>query len=175
MVNRKKGSANQSAAHCSDDSPDPSFDENWQKLETKLNEWVMSTLPSLVKEHMNKLIDEYFATDAFKQNIQDFIDFDSDEIRKEIQDTHQKIKIVQDANERILQQLDDLEQYPRRTNVRIYGIPESPDTENTDVLAIDFFKSELGVQESPGKRHKSFASSRKTTKQQTPADHREIH
>lgn len=40
-------------------------------------------------------------------------------------------------------QLDDLEQYTRKTNIRIYGIPEinveSSDTrEDTDVLSLNF-------------------------------------
>ena len=42
------------------------------------------------------------------------------------------------------EEVDDLEQYTRRTNVRIYGVAEQPE-ENTDNLAVDFFKSELNV------------------------------
>ena len=45
---------------------------------------------------------------------------------------------------RLSQEVDDLEQYTRRTNVRIYGVAEQPE-ENTDNLAVDFFKSELNV------------------------------
>ena len=37
-----------------------------------------------------------------------------------------------------------MEQYTRRTNVRIYRVAEQPE-ENTDNLAVDFFKSELNV------------------------------
>ena len=50
-----------------------------------------------------------------------------------------------DDNYRLSQEVDDLEQYTtRRTNVRIYGVAEQPE-ENTDNLAMGFFKSELNV------------------------------
>ena len=51
---------------------------------------------------------------------------------------------LEDDNYRLSQEVDDLEQYTRRTNVRIYGVAEQPE-ENTDNLAVDFFKSELNV------------------------------
>ena len=51
---------------------------------------------------------------------------------------------LKDDNYRLSQEVDDLEQYTRRTNVRIYGVAEQPE-ENTDNLAVDFFKSELNV------------------------------
>ena len=51
---------------------------------------------------------------------------------------------LEDDNYRLSQEVDDLEQYTRRTNVRIYGVAEQTE-ENTDNLAIDFFKSELNV------------------------------
>ena len=38
-----------------------------------------------------------------------------------------------------------MEQYTRRINVRIYGVAEPQPEENTDNLAVDFFKSELNV------------------------------
>ena len=50
-----------------------------------------------------------------------------------------------DDNYRLSQEVDDLEQYTtRRTKVRIYGVAEQPE-ENTDNLAMGFFKSELNV------------------------------
>lgn len=51
---------------------------------------------------------------------------------------------LEEDNYRLSQEVDDLEQYTRRTNVRIFGVAEQPE-ENTDNLAIDFFKSELNV------------------------------
>ena len=51
---------------------------------------------------------------------------------------------LEDDNYRLSQEVDDLEQYTRRTNVRIYGVAEQPE-ENTDNLAMGFFKSELNV------------------------------
>ena len=57
-------------------------------------------------------------------------------------------------NEALTCQLDDLEQYTRRTNIRIYGIPESnvenaDPREDTDNLAMNFVKEELGVDLKP--------------------------
>ena len=54
------------------------------------------------------------------------------------------------SNETLTGQLDDLEQYTRRTNIRIYGIPESnvesaDSREDTDILSLNFVKEELGV------------------------------
>ena len=45
------------------------------------------------------------------------------------------------------EQLDDLEQYTCRTNIRIFGIPEptGTDPEDTDVKATDFFANQLGI------------------------------
>ena len=45
------------------------------------------------------------------------------------------------------EQLDDLEQYTRRTNIRIFGNPEptGTDPEDTDAKAIDFFANQLGI------------------------------
>ena len=51
---------------------------------------------------------------------------------------------LEDDNYRLSQEVDDLEQYTRRTNVCICGVAEQPE-ENTDNLAVDFFKSELNV------------------------------
>ena len=51
---------------------------------------------------------------------------------------------LEDDNYRLSQKVDDLEQYTRRNNARIYGVAEQPE-ENSDNLAFDFFKSELNV------------------------------
>ena len=46
----------------------------------------------------------------------------------------------------VREQLDDLEQYTRRTNIRIFGIPEptGTDPEDIDKKAIEFFSNQLG-------------------------------
>ena len=58
-----------------------------------------------------------------------------------------KLAELKDLNEALTCQLDDLEQYTRRTNIRIYGIPESnvenaDPREDTDNLAMNFVKEE---------------------------------
>ena len=52
----------------------------------------------------------------------------------------------------LCKQLDNLEQYTSRTNIRIFGIPEPTDTdpEDTDAKAIDFFANQLGTTVSLG-------------------------
>ena len=43
-----------------------------------------------------------------------------------------------------MEEIDNVEKNTRRTNIRIYRIPEVTN-EKTDDLAINFFKDELGV------------------------------
>ena len=52
---------------------------------------------------------------------------------------------LEDDNYRPSQEVDDLEQYTRRTNVRIYGVAEQPEENTDNNLTVDFFKSELNV------------------------------
>ena len=47
-----------------------------------------------------------------------------------------------------MERIDEHEQYTRRTNLRIFGIPESTggDPEDTDSLVMNFFTNELGIE-----------------------------
>ena len=66
------------------------------------------------------------------------------EITKSLQET---IVGLEEANAMLCEQLDDLEQYTHRTNIRIFGIPEltGTDPEDTDAKAIDFFANQIGI------------------------------
>ena len=162
------------------DPTDSTFEDHWDKIEIKLNEWVKLSLLGLVtsitQSHVTKIVDDYISSTEFQRSLADSINFDAAGLETQLGSLEKKLnelinsnqaKIaklneeltklknnlalkdtaiagLEDDNYRLSQEADDLEQYTRRTNVRIYGIAEQPE-ENTDNLAVDFFKSELNV------------------------------
>ena len=162
------------------DPTDATFEDHWDKLESKLNEWVKSSLPgivtSIMQSHVTKIVDDYISSTEFQRSLADSINFDAAGLETQLGSSEKKLnepvnsnqaKIakldeeltklennlalkdkaiagLEDDNYRLSQEVDDLEQYTRRTNVRIYGVAEQAE-ENTDNLAMDFFKSELNV------------------------------
>ena len=167
----------------SNDSIDPTdstFEDDWDKLEIKLNEWVKSSLPGLVtsimQSHVTKIVDDYISSTEFQRSLADSINFDAAGSETQLGSSEKKINELinsnqakttkldeeltklknnltlkdkaiaglEDDNYRLSQKVDDLEQYTRRNNARIYGVAEQPE-ENSDNLAFDFFKSELNV------------------------------
>ena len=162
------------------DPTNSTFEDHWDKLEIKLNEWVKSSLPGLVtsimQSHVTKIVDDYISSTEFQRSLADSINFDAAGLETQLGSSAKKLnelinsnqaKIakldeeltklknnlalkdkaiagLEDDNYRLSQEVDDLEQYTRRTNVRIYGVAEQPE-ENTGNLAVDFFKSELNV------------------------------
>ena len=162
------------------DPTDATFEDHWDKLESKLNEWVKSSLPgivtSIMQSHVTKIVDDYISSTEFQRSLADSINFDAAGLETQLGSSEKKLnelinsnqaKIakldeeltklennlalkdkaiagLEDDNYRLSQEVDDLEQYTRRTNVRIYGVAEQPE-ENTDNIAVDFFKSELNV------------------------------
>ena len=105
-------------------------------------------MKDLLKAQASKAVDDYVSSSEFTSSLPESILFDAAEQKDSHMATETKITNLQCTNSRLLEQIDDLEQYTRRTNVRIFGIPEAADDvkENTDDLAINFFASELGVQ-----------------------------
>ena len=162
------------------DPTDSTFEDHWDKLESKLNEWVKSSLPgivtSIMQSHVTKIVDDYISSTEFQRSLADSINFDAAGLETQLGSSEKKLnelinsnqaKIakldeeltklknnlalkdkaivgLEDDNYRLSQEVDDLEQYTRRINVRIYGVPEQPE-ENTDNLAMGFFKSEFNV------------------------------
>ena len=162
------------------DPTDSTFEDHWDKLEIKLNEWVKSSLPGLVtsimQSHVTKIVDDYISSTEFQRSLADSINFDAAGSETQLGSSEKKINELinsnqakttkldeeltklknnltlkdkaiaglEDDNYRLSQEVDDLEQYTRKTNVRIYGVAEQPE-ENTDNLAVHFFKSELNV------------------------------
>ena len=133
-------------------SGDSLLDEIWVKLEIKLNAWIANTLPAIVKDLVKaqacKAVDDFVSSSEFTSSLPESLLFDSAEQKDSHKATEDKIAKLECVNSQLLEQIDDLEQYTRRTNVRIFGIPEAAGDvrENTDDLAINFFANELGIQ-----------------------------
>ena len=51
------------------DPTDATFEDHWDKLESKLNEWVKSSLPgivtSIMQSHVTKIVDDYISSTEF--------------------------------------------------------------------------------------------------------------
>ena len=160
------------------DPTDSTFEDHWDKLEIKLNEWVKSSLPGLVtsimQSHVTKIVDDYISSTEFQRSLADSINFDAAGLETQLGSSEEKLnelinwnqaKIaklgeeltklknnlalkdkaiagLEDDNYRLSQEVDDLEQYTRRTNVRIYGVAEQPE-ENTDNKILQSTSSNL--------------------------------
>ena len=52
------------------DPTDATFEDHWDKLESKLNEWVKSSLPgivtSIMQSHVTKIVDDYISSTEFQ-------------------------------------------------------------------------------------------------------------
>ena len=152
-MGKPKGKSAESQGKSTDEQPDSSqIDEIWSKLEAKLNAWVVNTLPALVKElikpHVIAAVDEYVSSSEFTQALSDSLKFDIGENEEKIKAAEEVITKLQTTNSELLDQVDDLEQYTRRTNLRIYGIPETStgsNPEDTDSLVVDLLATEFGA------------------------------
>ncbi|CAB4042277.1 Hypothetical predicted protein, partial [Paramuricea clavata] len=128
----------------------------WEKFELKLNDWITTTLPTIVSEviksiageAVKKHIDEYVSSTELEKSLGESIDFDSQQLHDEIKSINTELKtgLMELKNEvnMLKNENDNLEQYTKRCNIRIYGIPEAP-TESTDDIVISFLQKELGV------------------------------
>ena len=73
--------------------------------------------------------------------------FEVGNLQETSKSSQETIAALEEANAMLREQLHDLEQYTRRTNIRIFGIPEptGTDPEDTDAKVIDFFANQLGI------------------------------
>ncbi|CAH3139220.1 unnamed protein product [Porites lobata] len=129
----------------SNDSIDPTdstFEDDWDKLEIKLNDINFDAAGSETQlGSSGKKINELINSNQAK-TIK--LDEELTKLKNNLTLKDKAIAGLEDDNYRLSQEVDDLEQYTRRNNVRIYGVAEQPE-ENSDNLAFDFFKSELNV------------------------------
>ena len=126
----------------------------WSHFETKLNDWIPNTLPQLKKDlimsYANSAVNEYVSSTQFKKSIPETLQFEVANLQETTESTQEIIASLEEANAILREQLHDLEQYTRRTNIRIFGIPEPTGTDPEDIIAkaIDFFANQLGITES---------------------------
>ena len=123
----------------------------WSHFETKLNDWISNTLPQLTKDlimsYANSAVNEYVSSTQFKKSIPETLQFEVGNLQETTKSSQETIAGLEEANAVLREQLDDLEQYTRGTNIRIFGIPEptGTDPEDTNAKAIDFFANQLGI------------------------------
>ena len=123
----------------------------WSHFETKLNDWISNTLPQLTKDlimsYANSAVNENVSSTQFKKSIPETLQFEVGNLQETTKSSQETIAGLEEANAVLREQLDDLEQYTRRTNIRIFGIPEptGTDPEDTNAKAIDFFANQLGI------------------------------
>ena len=123
----------------------------WSHFETKLNDWISNTLPQLTKDlimsYANSAVNEYVSSTQFKKSIPETLQFEVGNLQETTKSSQETIAGLEEANAVLREQLDDLEQYTRRTNIQIFGIPEptGTDPEDTNAKAIEFFANQLGI------------------------------
>ena len=136
---------------------DSAMNQIWSHFETKLNDWITNTLPQLTKDlimsYARSAVDENVSSTQFKKSLPETLQFEVGNLQETTKSSQETIAGLEEANAMLREQLDELEQYTRRTNIRIFGIPEPRDTdpEDTDAKAIDCFANQLGITVS-GKR-----------------------
>ena len=66
------------------------------------------------------------------------LQFEVGNLQETSKSSQETIAALEEANAMLREQLDDLEQYTRRTNIRIFGIPEptGTDPEDTDAKVL---------------------------------------
>ena len=127
-------------------------DKIWSNFETKLKEWTQNVLPTLVEEPLKtnlkqivySEVDKYVSSSAFQNALSDSLNFDIKSFEEKLKDKANKMADLEEKNKLLQDKLEQLEQYTRRTNIRIFGIPENKD-EDTDQLVREFCKKELNL------------------------------
>ena len=99
------------------------LDELWPRLETKLKERITKNLASIIKDAVKaealKAVDEYISLSEFKNSLPESLSFVSGEVKDSIKGAKDKITSLEAVKLELQYKIDDLEQYTRRTNIRI--------------------------------------------------------
>ena len=103
-------------------------------------------------ECMGKAVDEFVSSEAFKTELYESVVFEFKDLEEKVKSHQQEMAELENniddliAKQKELQALnDDIEQYTRRTNIRIFGILENKH-EKTDELVKQFCKDELNIE-----------------------------
>ncbi|EDO41567.1 predicted protein [Nematostella vectensis] len=109
------------------------------------NRWIESSLSRKVEVLATEAINKYVTSKEFKESLSETVGFDLAESADEIQilrkKTEERGKIAVEVDGK----LDGLEQYSRRNNIRIDGIPQTEEKEDTDRLIIETIKAKIGI------------------------------
>lgn len=84
-------------------------------------------------------------------------------INNKISEIHVKIDILKQQNLRFKNLLDKHEQYSRRNNLRLHGIPENEQEKGTDEMVVNFFKDKLKMEVPVSALDRSHPSGRGNT------------
>ena len=121
----------------------------WPLLEVWLNTWMTSFAERKVEEAAAKAVNDYISSEFFKEDIENTVD-----------------KVIPTlALDPIKAKCDDFEQYSRRNNIRIVGVPDSAE-ENTDAVTMQLLKEKLGVEVKESDICRSYRVGRKKPGQQ---------
>ena len=134
------------------DSAEEFTDKIWSNLESKLNQWVKNVLPDLAEavlkakaeEVVAAQVDNNVSSKEFQESLSKILDFDQEQLKDNMNRNLAKMADLIAKNRELEAKTDHLEQYTRRTNIRIFGIKEQV-KEDTDQLAKNFCKDELGI------------------------------
>lgn len=131
-MGRTRGASHDQQSTHQDVISESAMNELLSHFETKLNDWISNTLPQLTKDlimsYARTAVDEYVSSIQFQQSLPDSLQFDVGNLKDTVKSSQEIIAGLEEANVLLKEQLDDLEQYTRRTNIRIFGIPESTGT-----------------------------------------------
>lgn len=132
----------------SDNDVDLFLNKLWPHLESKMDEWFKTNLPShvqeAVSEAVNTAVSAFVSSQEFKLSLKDSIGFDLEKQESSLNEAKQEIEDLKKQINDINLKNDDLEQYSRRNNLRFSGIPEG-DNENTDQLLCETLNKELNI------------------------------
>ena len=99
---------------------------------------------------IDQIVDSVYETvckrleEKISQNVHDGLLLELESKKREVRDVKDKMVKLEQCLDREKTAIESLEQYTRRNSLRIYGIPESQN-ENTDKIALNFFKDKLDL------------------------------
>lgn len=135
-----------SSVQSSEASTDEFISSLWPMLEKKLDHWMEHSFNKKVKEIATEAVDSYVSSEGFKEALHKSIGFDLSEAKSQQEEYMKERKSGKIQEKVINSKLDDIEQYSRRNNIRISGIPETDLRENTDNIVTDIVKNKIGIQ-----------------------------
>jgi len=151
MFNTRAALANKKNVPQDKNSPPPKRGDE-PDLNTMVKDSVVAALQSadVAKLVTQVLVDS--VTKAVLAQLEKTLKFDPEALNKMEQEIKEKDKKIAELETEMRRRTDDLEQYQRRANLRIFGVPESKNRnqrEDPDAVAINVFNKQLGLSITP--------------------------